>query len=180
MRTVPHRSSLALLLAVVAAFAAPAAASAADGQIIVKYAPGADAHDRADARDDADVVSGASLPLDQTQLVTPERGTTVAKAVARLERSHHVVYAEPDRPRSAFATPNDPLFANQWALQNTGQRFSSTSGTAGDDIDPTDENGHGTHVAGTIGAVGNNGIGVTGVAWKAHILPVRVLDASGS
>ena len=61
MRTVPRRSSLALLLAVVAAFAAPAAASAADGQIIVRYASGADAQDRADARDDADVVRDEAL-----------------------------------------------------------------------------------------------------------------------
>src|SRR4029079_19733600 len=136
MRTVPHRSSLALLLAVVAALAVPAAASAAEGQIIVKYASGADAQDRPHARDDADVVSGASLPLDRTQLVTPERGTSVAKAVGRLERSRDVVYAEPDARRSAFATATDPLCANQWALRNTGQRFLGPSGwatgTAGD------------------------------------------------
>lgn len=48
------------------------------------------------------------------------------------------------------------------------------------DNDPMDFNGHGTHVAGTIGAVGNNGKGVTGVCWKAKILAVRVLDAAGS
>ena len=36
--------------------------------------------------------------------------------------------------------------------------------------------GHGTHVAGTIGAAGNNGIGVTGVNWNVKIIPVRVFD----
>lgn len=47
------------------------------------------------------------------------------------------------------------------------------------DNDSMDLNGHGTHVAGTIGAVGNNGKGSTGVCWKAKILAVRVLDAAG-
>jgi len=46
--------------------------------------------------------------------------------------------------------------------------------------DPIDHFGHGTHVAGTIAAVGNNGIGVIGVAWRAKIMPVKGLDDSGS
>jgi subtilisin family serine protease len=47
------------------------------------------------------------------------------------------------------------------------------------DDDAADEQGHGTHVAGIIGAVGDDGRGVTGVNWSVGLLPVRVLDASG-
>jgi len=45
---------------------------------------------------------------------------------------------------------------------------------------PNDVNQHGTHCSGTIGGYGNNGIGVAGVAWRVTILPVKVLDDSGS
>ncbi len=48
----------------------------------------------------------------------------------------------------------------------------------GDD-DAMDDRGHGTHVAGTIGARGNNGIGVTGVAWRVQLVPIKFLDAGG-
>jgi len=48
------------------------------------------------------------------------------------------------------------------------------------DSDPSDDNGHGTHVAGTIGARGDNGIGITGVVWRVRLLPLKFLDASGT
>ncbi|MGE0615967.1 MAG: S8 family serine peptidase [Bacteriovoracia bacterium] len=48
------------------------------------------------------------------------------------------------------------------------------------DNNPMDLDGHGTHVAGIIGAVGNNGVGTSGVCWQARLMAVRVLDASGS
>jgi subtilisin family serine protease len=48
-----------------------------------------------------------------------------------------------------------------------------------DDNDPMDEHGHGSHVAGTIAAVGNNGVGVTGVNWNAKILPLKIVDEDG-
>ena len=49
-----------------------------------------------------------------------------------------------------------------------------------DTPNPRDDNGHGTHVAGTIGAVGDNGIGGTGVAWQVSIMPLKFLDRRGS
>jgi subtilisin family serine protease len=47
------------------------------------------------------------------------------------------------------------------------------------DTDPMDQNGHGTHVAGTMAAVGNNALGVIGVAYQAEIMDLRFLDAGG-
>lgn len=44
---------------------------------------------------------------------------------------------------------------------------------------PQDDNGHGTSVAGVLAAVGNNGIGVSGVLWNANIMPVKALDHNG-
>ncbi|MBN1435955.1 MAG: S8 family serine peptidase [Sedimentisphaerales bacterium] len=48
-----------------------------------------------------------------------------------------------------------------------------------DDVDPMDDNGHGTHCAGTIGAVGDNALGITGVCWQVQIMPIKFLNARG-
>ncbi len=45
--------------------------------------------------------------------------------------------------------------------------------------DPMDQDGHGTHVAGTIGASGDNGIGITGVNWNVTLLPCQFLGPTG-
>lgn len=50
---------------------------------------------------------------------------------------------------------------------------------ANDDADPLDDNGHGTHTAGTMGAVGNNELGIAGVNWAVQIMPLKFLSASG-
>jgi subtilisin family serine protease len=51
---------------------------------------------------------------------------------------------------------------------------------ANDDKDPYDDHFHGTHCAGTIGGVGNNGIGVAGVSWTVKMAALKFLSASGS
>ena len=46
--------------------------------------------------------------------------------------------------------------------------------------DPQDDHGHGTHVAGTIGAEGNNSIGVAGVNWRVKLMALKFLNSSGA
>ncbi len=62
-------------------------------------------------------------------------------------------------------------------LQNT--KFVQGYDFVNDDNDPTDDNGHGTHVAGTIAQSTNNNEGVAGIAFNVYLMPVKVLDANG-
>lgn len=48
------------------------------------------------------------------------------------------------------------------------------------DSDPFDDNQHGTHVAGTIGAKGNNGIGTVGVCWEVSLMALKAFDEKGN
>ncbi len=141
-----------------------------------------------------------------------------------LRASDLVAEAFPNWILSANATPNDPLYGQQWhyaqlnlpaawdvetgatnkvtvAVLDTGRfghtdvqwavggaNFANWNGTTpgageGSIDDPRTNPGgstHGTHVAGTIGAITNNGAGVAGVNWNVDVLPVKVLGADGS
>ncbi len=186
-----------------------------------------------------------------------------SKTIDALRARPDVVYAEPNFIRRAFATPNDPRYAEMWGLKNIGQTIGGHSGSPGNDIraeqgwdittgsrnvvvgiidtgidinhvdlhdniwtnpgevagngidddgnglvddihgwdfahndvsvfDYTEPNypppdnyagdfdDHGTHVAGTIGALGNNGIGVVGVNWQVSLLPLKFLTDDGA
>ena len=233
----------ALLVCGAPASAAGADASGAESaevgasQVIVRFRDDTRPADRRTARSDAGTDFEQALPLPGLQLVDPEPGVSVGEAVARLERSDDVLYAEPDVTRSAARTPNDPYFSSQWGLRKVGlpaawnrttgssavtvgvidggidsshpdlsPNIALNSGESGGgreangrdddadglvdnwrgwdfverDNDPADPNGHGTHVAGTIGARGNDFKGVAGVAWQVKLAPLRVLGADNT
>ena len=111
---------------------------------------------------------------------------------------------------TGFGQPDDPLAVDQYAIEqhamveawqrSTGEGAVIAIVDTGIDLDhpefagrlvpgydfvddddrPDDLNGHGTHVAGTAAAIGNNGIGVVGMAPNAKIMPIKVLGEDGS
>lgn len=73
-------------------------------------------------------------------------------------------------------------FIDDANVSNDGDGRDSDPSDPGDNTDPNAEYGsswHGTHVAGTIGAVSNNNDGITGINWNGKILPIRVLGVGG-
>jgi thermitase len=112
----------------------------------------------------------------------------VAKAWSVTTGSREIVVGEVDTGVD-YAHPD--LAENIWT--NPGGIGGCEAGTHGYNAleqgsekrcNPNDEDttygGHGTHVAGIIGAVGDNGIGVTGMNWQTTILPVKWLDSASS
>jgi subtilisin family serine protease len=93
---------------------------------------------------------------------------------------------------TGIKTTHQDLAANMWrnSAEIAGNKIDDDANGFVDDIfgcdaynndgDPTDDNGHGSHCAGTIGGVGNNGIGVTGVAWGVQMMACKFLSATGS
>jgi subtilisin family serine protease len=101
--------------------------------------------------------------------VTRGAGVTVAVVDTGVDFNH------PDLAANLVSVSGSDVTRNT-AYHCPGQAPGPTSSSAV----AQDDNGHGTHVAGTIAAVTGNGVGVAGVAPDARILPVKVLDAEGS
>jgi thermitase len=222
----------AALLACVLTLVCTTAASAANfvpGRLIVKYNPGTSVTQIATIESSAGVTGLHRTILGGARVVTV--AGSVKTAVATLNRSNAVQYAEPDYILRTTAVPNDPRFPELYGLNNTGQ----TGGTPDADIDApegwdtaglglfpssggakvgvvdtgilsthedlvgkvancaqsytgvflltgsiqegscADDNGHGTHVSGTITGNANNGKGVAGVAFNSQLAMCKAL-----
>jgi subtilisin family serine protease len=84
---------------------------------------------------------------------------------------------------------HEDLAPNMWTRPDSMEPYQDEELGAIDDVngfnaidnasDPMDENGHGTHCAGIIGAEGENDIGIAGVNWKVRIMPLKFMNAGG-
>ncbi|HEX8776345.1 MAG TPA: S8 family serine peptidase [Pyrinomonadaceae bacterium] len=190
--------------------------------------------------------------VDGLAVIEGEDGETAEDIAAEYRSLPELVeYAEPNYEinldhemlgNAIHQHPDDPMFGEQWSLENTGQSgglaqadisalraWAKTTGSdevvvavidsgvdythqdlmnniwvrppdmdeytddelgtiddtygfnaVSDNGDPMDQNGHGTHCAGIIGAEGGNSLGIAGVNWKVDIMPLKFIDASGS
>jgi subtilisin family serine protease len=77
---------------------------------------------------------------------------------------------------SGIRATHQDLAANMWVNPlDGGNGYNAFTGTN----NPNDDDGHGTLVAGVLGAVGNNGIGVCGVAWQVQLMACKCLNSNG-
>jgi subtilisin family serine protease len=120
---------------------------------------------------------------------TPDADIDAPEAWALQTGSRDVIVAVVD---SGVDYNHPDLHANMWtnAAEANGTPGVDDDGngyvddiygidTWNGDSDPMDDNGHGTHCSGTIGAVGDNALGVTGVNWNVSIMAVKHAGANG-
>jgi len=112
--------------------------------------------------------AGADIDADAAWAVTTGSAAVVVGVV-----DTGIDYTHPD------------LAANMWTNPGGIGNAACGAGSFGfnainSTCDPKDDHGHGTHVAGTIGAVGNNGVGVAGVNWTTSIMALKFLSSGGS
>lgn len=144
---------------------------------------------------------------DRVYVIKGDRNTLKSLKKSNLAKSTE--YIEPNYVYTALVAPNDPDYSKQWNLRsiNIESAWSETKGKditvavidtgisrvpdlkdttfvdgydfVNDRILADDDNGHGTHVAGTVAQSTNNGYGVAGIAYEASLMPLKVLSSYG-
>jgi thermitase len=101
---------------------------------------------------------------------------SATKAWGVTKGSHDIVVAIID---TGIDYTHPDLQGNIWEKTVQGKVIHGMNAITGV-MDPKDDHYHGTHCAGTIGGVGNNGTGVAGVSWNVSLMGVKFLDKNGS
>jgi len=176
------------------------------GRLVVDFVDGTEL-DVARMATGLDLEWASPLSADESLAVVDV--TDFDSALAGLTDLALVEAAEPSLTYVATAFPNDPLLAKQWNLEKIGAGSSWRAGggegvtvavidtgvsavpdLAGTELlagatfvpgtkSAADDNGHGTHVAGTIAQTTHNGLGVAGLAPRATVLPLKALSGGG-
>jgi serine protease len=121
--------------------------------------------------------AGVNAPDAWQRLIDVGRPGGAGVVVAVLDTG--VAYSDRGRcPRSVGSNSRRTITCRRSPDFRTGDFVAGYDFVDGDSR-PNDENGHGTHVAGTIGEGTGDNVGVTGLAYGARIMPVRVLDRLG-
>lgn len=185
-------------------------ASSAGARILVKFKGVSPDAAAADVTSRLGYAVEKRLPDLGVEVIRVKDASAIARAVHVYSADPRVEYAEPDQRMSEALVPNDPEYPSEWgmdaisapagwdistgststvvAIVDTGvaphaefaARLLKGYDFVNDDTDTNDDEGHGTSVAGIIGAAGGNRSGMAGVDWATKLLPVKVLDASGS
>jgi subtilisin family serine protease len=107
---------------------------------------------------------------------TPHADINATNAWDLLTSASNIVVAVLD---TGIRATHEDLAANMWVNPNDGSHgTNSYAGTTDSNDDAAD--GHGTDIAGIIGAMGNNGIGIVGVAWQVQLMACKCFNSGGS
>lgn len=149
----------------------------------------------------------AGLDVHVVQVPLNANEDAIARAIAK---NPHIKFAEVDGIVTPTAITNDPSLSSEWHIAKIGAESAWDSSTGAgivvavidtgvqsshpdlsahlvpgwnaynNNTNTEDVYGHGTAVAGAVGAVGNNAIGDAGVAFNAKIMPIRITDSSAN
>ena len=185
---------------------ASASAEVSSGRLVVDLLDGTDLEE---AREQTGLQLEWATPFSSDEGLTVVDVSDLEVAEARMDAHPLVEASEPSLEYTALGFPDDPMWSAQWNMRKIGAPAGWRAGggagvtvavidtgvTKVEDLEDTvvlkgaslipghwsaeDDNGHGTHVAGTIAQSTNNGKGVAGVAPGARILPVKALTSLG-
>ena len=121
---------------------------------------------------------GGKAKADINALRAWEQKGTGSEDVVVAVLDSGVDYRHQDLKQNMWTRPDnvDEYFDEQIGYVDDQYGYDATT----DSGDPMDDNGHGTHCAGIIGADGNNGIGIAGINWRVKIMPLKFISRNGS